>query len=91
MSNSLKQGSGSQLETEAGLVGDHQILASGLVVSDKALALWLCKKRIPTKMESSQTKYLLRGKRVQYMWVFIGRTDGAAEAPILWPPDWKRP
>ena len=24
-------------------------------------------------------------------WIFIGRTDGAAEAPILWPPDWKRP
>ena len=29
-------------------------------------------------------------------WVFIGRTDAEAEAPILWPPhteltDWKRP
>ena len=30
-------------------------------------------------------------------WIFIGRTDGEAEAPILWPPDakklthWKRP
>ena len=22
-------------------------------------------------------------------WVFIGRTDGEAEAPILWPPDVK--
>ena len=22
-------------------------------------------------------------------WVFIGRTDAAAEAPILWPPDAK--
>ena len=29
-------------------------------------------------------------------WIFIGRTDGEAETPILWPPDaknwlWKRP
>ena len=23
------------------------------------------------------------------MWVFIGRTDAAAEAPILWSPDMK--
>ena len=22
-------------------------------------------------------------------WIFIGRTDAKAEAPILWPPDWK--
>jgi len=22
-------------------------------------------------------------------WVFIGRTDAAAESPILWPPDMK--
>ena len=22
-------------------------------------------------------------------WVFIGRTDGEAEAPVLWPPDVK--
>ena len=47
--NSLKQGLGSQLETEARLVGDHQILASGLVVSDKALALWLCRKEFPQR------------------------------------------
>ena len=23
-------------------------------------------------------------------WVFIGRTDAKAEAPVLWPPHWKR-
>ena len=22
-------------------------------------------------------------------WIFFGRTDGDAETPILWPPDWK--
>ena len=69
VSNSLKQGSGSQLETEAGLVGDHQILASGLVVSDKALALWLCKKRIPTKMESSETSKVFIGRKNSIVYV----------------------
>ena len=24
-------------------------------------------------------------------WIFIGRTDAEAEAPILWPPDMKSP
>ena len=24
-------------------------------------------------------------------WVFIGRVDAEAEAPVLWPHDWKRP
>ena len=23
-------------------------------------------------------------------WTFIGRTDAEAEAPVLWPSDWKR-
>ena len=25
-----------------------------------------------------------------HSWIFIGRTDAEAEAPILWPPDVKR-
>ena len=33
------------------------------MVSDKALALELCRKRILTMMESSVTKYLLGGKK----------------------------
>ena len=42
----------------------HQILAARPVVSDKALAIWLFRKRIPTEMESSETsKVLIRKKR----------------------------
>ena len=27
--------------------------------------------------------------RINQPWIFIGRTDAEAEAPILWPPDAK--
>lgn len=40
-----------------------------LMVSDKVLALELCRKRILTMMESSVTKYLLGEKKVQYIWI----------------------
>ena len=47
------------------------ILAIRPVVSDKALALQLCR-RVPTKLESSETsKVFVKGgkKRIQYMWI----------------------
>ena len=37
----------------------------------KALALRLCRKEFPQKMESSETKCLLGGNRVQSMWIDI--------------------
>ena len=37
-----------------------------------------CKKSQPVHPKGDQS------------WVFIGRTDAEAEAPILWPPDMKR-
>ena len=47
------------------------ILATRPVVSNKALGLQLCIKRIPTEMESSETSKVLirRKKRVRYMWI----------------------
>ena len=40
------------------------ILATGPVVSDQALTLWLCRRSIPTKMESSETsKVFIRRKK----------------------------
>jgi len=36
-----------------------------------------CKELQPVHSEGDQS------------WVFIGRTDGAAESPIFWPPDVK--
>ena len=38
--------------------------------------------------EDSWESHGLQGDQTQF-WVFIGRTDAEAEAPILWPPDAK--
>ena len=38
-----------------------------------------CKEIIPVYLTGNQS------------WIFIGRTDAGAEAPILWPPDMKSP
>ena len=74
----LAAGFGSQLETEAGLwPWACQMLASNPVVSDKALALWLCRKEFPQRQKVvKQIKYLLRGgknkKYIWYMWIDTG-------------------
>ena len=46
--------------------------------------LWCCRRllRVPwTARRSNQS--------IDQSWIFIGRTDAEAEAPILWPPDTK--
>ena len=49
------------------------------VVLEKTLEIPLdCKEIQPVHPKGDQS------------WVFIGRTDAEAEAPILWPPDGKR-
>ena len=48
------------------------------MVLEKTLkSLWNCKEIQPDHPKGIQS------------WVFIGRTDAEAEAPILWPPDAK--
>ena len=69
--SSLKWGFSFQQEIEVGSwQGKCWILATRLVVSDEALALQLCRKRIPTMTESSETSevFIRRKKRVWYMW-----------------------
>ena len=52
----LRQDFSSQPETKVrSSRWEHQILATRLVVSDKALALWLCRK-FPTKMKNSEAR-----------------------------------
>ena len=51
-----------------------------------AFELW-CWKRIKSPLDSKEIKPV-RPKGNQ-SWIFIGRTDDEAEAPILWPPDTK--
>ena len=66
----FKQGFGSWPVTEVGSRWwEHWILATRPVVSDKALALWLCRERIPTKMESSETTKVLIKRRKEYVWI----------------------
>ena len=51
----LERGLGSQLEIEAGSQrGEHQMLATRPVVSDKGPDSLALHKRIPTKMESNE-------------------------------------
>ena len=65
---------GSQPETGAGLgQWKHEILVSRPVVSDKSLALWLYRKAFPQRWKIvNRIKCVLRGKKVQYMWIDTG-------------------
>ena len=61
-----------------------------------AFVLWCWRRllRVPWTARRSNQSIL---KEIIMFWVFIGRTDGEAETPILWPPDvkswliWKDP
>ena len=48
-------------------------------------ALELCWRRLLSPFNSKEIK-TVNSKGNQH-WVFIGKTDAEAEAPILWPPD----
>ena len=51
-----------------------------------AFKLW-CLRRFLTPLGCKEIK--LVNPKVNQPWIFIGRTDAEAEAPILWPPDGK--
>ena len=46
------------------------------------------KKIFASSLDSKEIK--LVNPKVNKPWIFIGRTDAEAEAPILWPPDAER-
>ena len=60
-----------------------------------AFELWCCTKTLENPLDCKEIEPV-HPKRLQ-SWIFIGRTDAEAEAPILWPPDaknwliWKNP
>ena len=43
------------------------------------------KKTLESPLDSKKIK--LVNPKGNQLWIFIGRTDAEAEAPILWPPD----
>ena len=45
--------------------------------------------RLKTRNEKMQEMFKKDLEEIKNSWVFIGRTDVEAEAPILWPPDVK--
>ena len=51
-----------------------------------AFELW-CWRRLESPLESKEIKPV--NPKGNQPWIFIGRTDAEAEAPILWPPDAK--
>ena len=53
------------------------------------LSIVVLQKTLESPLDSKEIKPV-NPKRNQ-PWIFIGRTDAEAEAPILWPPDAKSP
>ena len=54
-----------------------------------ACKLWCWRRLLESPLDCKVIKTVnLKGNQ---SWIFIGRTDAGAEAPILWPPDVKSP
>ena len=53
-----------------------------------AFKLWMLEMTLESPLESEEIKPV--HPEGNQPWIFIGRTDAEAEAPILWPPDVKR-
>ena len=47
----------------------------------------MLEKTLPSPLDSKMIKPV--NPKGNQLWIFIGRTDAEAEAPILWPPDVK--
>ena len=50
-----------------------------------AFELWCWRKLLKSPLDSKEIQPV--HPKGDQSWVFIGRTDAEAEAPILWPPD----
>ena len=52
-----------------------------------AFELWCWRRLLKSPLDSNEIKPV--NPKGNQSWIFIGRTDAEAEAPILWPPDVK--
>ena len=50
-----------------------------------AFELWFCRRLLKSPLDCKQIKPA--NPKGNQSWIFIGRTDAEAEAPMLWPPD----
>ena len=57
----------------------------------KNWCFWIAvlEKTLESPLDSKESKWVY--PKGNQPWIFLGRTDAEAEAPILWPPDVKRP
>ena len=56
-------------------------------VMDQCFQTVVLEKTLESPMDSKEIKSV--NPKGNQPWIFIGRTDAEAEAPILWPPDAK--
>ena len=63
---------------------DHK---EGWALKNRCLLIVVLEKTFETPLDSKEIKWV--HPKGNQPWIFIGRTDAAAEAPELWPPDAK--
>ena len=63
---------------------DHK---EGWMLKNWCFSTVVLEKTLESPLDSKEIKPV--NARGNHFWIFIGRTDGEAEMPILWPPDTK--
>ena len=63
---------------------DHK---EGWALKNRCFLIVVLEKTFETPLDSKEIKWV--NPKGNQPWIFIGRTDAAAEAPKLWPPDAK--
>ena len=63
---------------------DHK---EGLVPKNWCFCIVVLEKTLESSLDSKEVKPV--SSKGDQPWIFIGRTDAEAEAPVLWPPDRK--
>ena len=63
---------------------DHK---EGWILKNRCFSIMVLKKTLESPLDCKEIKPV--NSKGNQPWIFIGRTDSKAEAPILWPPDAK--
>ena len=68
-------------------MADTTFLAVSIYIPTSSVGRFPFWRRLKSPLDSKEIKPV--NSKGNQPWIFIGRTDAAAEAPILWPPDAK--
>ena len=68
-------------------MADTTFLAISIYIPTSSVGRFPFWRRLKSPLDSKEIKPI--NSKGNQPWIFIGRTDAAAEAPILWPPDAK--